>query len=82
MKVISISQLNHYVKTLLEQDRNIASVYIGGEISNFTNHYKSGHLYLSLKDDGGAIKAVMFSSAASRLRFAVSDGMQVRLADK
>ncbi len=77
MKVISISQLNHYVKTLLEQDRNIASVYIGGEISNFTNHYKSGHLYMSLKDENALVRAVMFRGAASKLTFTPENGMKV-----
>ena len=41
MQVISVGQLNRYVKTLLEGDARLAAVYIGGEISNFTNHYKS-----------------------------------------
>lgn len=75
--ILTVAQLNTYVKMKLEHDESLRDVYLRGEVSNFTNHYKSGHLYLSLKDDGGAIKAVMFSSAASRLRFAVSDGMQV-----
>jgi len=75
--ILTVAQLNTYVKMKLEHDESLRDVYLRGEVSNFTNHYKSGHLYLSLKDDGGAIKAVMFSSVASRLRFAVSDGMQV-----
>jgi len=75
--ILTVTQLNTYVKMKLEHDESLRDVYLRGEVSNFTNHYKSGHLYLSLKDDGGAIKAVMFSSVASRLRFAVSDGMQV-----
>ena len=41
MKVISVGQLNRYVKNMLERDDNLAAVYIGGEISNFTHHYKS-----------------------------------------
>ena len=57
MKVISVSQLNRYVKSILEGDANLAAVYIGGEISNFTNHYKSGHLYMSLKDEKVIVKA-------------------------
>ncbi len=77
MKVISISQLNRYVKNLLEQDRNVASVLIGGEISNFTNHYKSGHLYMSLKDENALVRAVMFRGAASKLTFTPENGMKV-----
>lgn len=77
MRVISISQLNRYVRSLLEGDANLASVYIGGEISNFTNHYKSGHLYMSLKDEGGLVKAVMFRAYASKLQFKPENGMKV-----
>ena len=76
-RVISVSQLNRYVKSLLDEDLALRQVLLSGEISNFTDHYRSGHLYFSLKDGGSAVKAVMFASAASRLRFKPADGMQV-----
>lgn len=76
-EVLTVSQLNFYVRSILDGDPNLRSVLLSGEISNFTNHYRSGHLYFSLKDDRCAVKAVMFASSARRLRFMPSDGMQV-----
>ena len=66
-----------YVKNLLESNQNLNDIYIAGEISNFTNHYKSGHLYMSLKDETGVIKAVMFRAYAQKLQFEPKDGMKV-----
>lgn len=75
-KALTVSQLNMYVKSLLESNDNLKNVMLVGEISNFKNH-SSGHLYLSLKDDTGLIRAVMFRSAAARLNFCPKDGMKV-----
>jgi exodeoxyribonuclease VII large subunit len=75
--VLSVSQLNTYIKSLFDGDENLSHVFISGEISNFTNHYKSGHFYLSLKDEKSVIRAVMFAREARRVRFLPQDGMKV-----
>ena len=75
--VISVKQLNSYVKSLLEADARLSTVYVSGEISNFKCHFASGHLYFSLKDDSAVVKAVMFRSAASKLAFTPENGMNV-----
>jgi exodeoxyribonuclease VII large subunit len=75
--VLTVTQLNTYAKSLLEGDNNLRHVFLRAEISNFTNHYRSGHLYMSLKDDASLIKAVMFRSSAQRLAFMPQDGMKV-----
>ena len=74
--LLSVSQLNDYLKMLLDGDRVLSNVYICGEISNF-KLYSSGHAYLTLKDAAGQLKAVMFRSYASRLAFRPEDGMRV-----
>ncbi|MBE6782768.1 MAG: exodeoxyribonuclease VII large subunit [Ruminococcaceae bacterium] len=74
---LTVTQVNTYIKSLIDEDINLRSVIISGEISNFKNHYRTGHFYLTLKDENSSIKAVMFSTANRRLRFMPEDGMQV-----
>ncbi len=74
---LTVSQVNFFIKSLIEGDGRLQSVLISGEISNFTDHYRSGHLYFSLKDEKSVLKAVMFSSSARRLKFHPKDGMKV-----
>lgn len=75
--VITVSALNVYVKALLEHDAVLTDIALRGEISNFTNHYKTGHFYFSLKDERCAVKAVMFRSYAQQLSFLPQNGMRV-----
>ena len=75
--VISVKQLNLYVRSLIEGDIRLANITVSGEISNFKNHYSSGHWYFTLKDNDAAIRCVMFRANASRVMFDVSDGLQV-----
>ncbi len=76
INAFSVTELNKYIKQLLDGDRTLSSVTVKGEISNFKCH-SSGHLYFSLKDSEGQIKAVMFRSDAMRLKFAPESGMRV-----
>lgn len=75
--VLTVSQVNFFIRSLLEGDGRLSDVWISGEISNFTDHYRSGHLYFSLKDGKSVLKAVMFAGAAKRLKFRPQDGMKI-----
>ncbi len=75
--ILKVSQINAYLKSVFDSDSNLKNIYVSGEISNFTNHYRTGHLYFTVKDESAAIKAVMFRSAAQRLRFLPENGMKV-----
>lgn len=72
----TVSQLNAYMKRVIDGQTALSDIWIKGEISNFKEHY-SGHLYITLKDDGGVLKAVMFKGAAMSLTFKPEDGMKV-----
>ena len=74
---MTVSQLNDYVKTLIDSSEVLSNVCIVGEISNFTNHYKTGHLYFTLKDEGALVKAVMFRTYTGKLRFVPENNMKV-----
>ncbi len=74
--VFSVTQVNEYLKMLLDGDRILSSIYVRGEISNF-KRYSSGHCYFTVKDENAQLKAVMFRSHAARLSFAPMDGMRV-----
>ena len=73
---LKISELNNYIKNLLDGDIFLNRVYLKGEISNFKNHTR-GHLYFTLKDETSRISAVMFQSSAVKLTFTPEDGMNV-----
>ena len=75
---LSVSQLNGYVRSLLQADSLLRGLCVRGEISGFKRHV-SGHLYFSLKDEGGLVRCVMFRQNAMRLPFAPRDGMRVLL---
>ncbi len=75
--VLTVSQVSFYIKSLLEGDSRLRDVLVSGEVSNFTDHYRSGHLYFSLKDEKSVLKAVMFAGSAKRLKFRPQDGMKV-----
>lgn len=75
---LSVSQLTQYLKRLLEADEVLGSVVVRGEISNFRQP-SSGHMYFTLKDEGAALKCVMFRGQNYRLRFVPHDGQAVDL---
>lgn len=74
---ISVSQLNFYMRSVIESDEILRSVLVRGEISNFSLYRKSGHMYFTLKDGQSSVKAVMFRSDAEKLNFIPEDGMNV-----
>lgn len=75
--ILTVSQINTYLKSIIDSDINLKNIYVSGEISNFTNHYRTGHFYFTLKDERSAVKAVMFRSAAQRISFEPENGMKV-----
>lgn len=75
-RIFDVSEVNDYIKTIMDGDGLLSGLTIRGEISNY-KVYPSGHHYFSLKDAGGAIRCVMFRGSASTLRFRPENGMKV-----
>lgn len=73
---LTVTELNEYIKDLLDCNPPLTEIYIKGEISNFKAH-SSGHYYFSLKDEQSALRCVMFRSAAYSLNFRPENGMKV-----
>lgn len=76
LKPVSVSQLNLYLKNLVQSDPHLKTVCVEGEISNLTLH-SSGHIYMTLKDDSSAIRAVMFRGYRASLKFIPKNGMKI-----
>lgn len=74
---LTVTQLNTYIKMLVDSDALLRKVFVVGEISNFVNHFKTGHCYFTIKDESSAIKAVMFAGNARTLKFRPENGMRV-----
>lgn len=75
-QILSITQLNEYIRNMMDTDPRLAQVAVRGEVSNY-KLYPSGHHYFTLKDEGGALKCVMFKGNAIRLRFRPENGMKL-----
>ena len=74
--VYSVSQVNQYLKDKMDGDELLSALFVRGEISNY-KAYPSGHHYFSLKDEGGAIRCVMFRREAAHLAFRPENGMKI-----
>ena len=72
----TVSQVNEYVKRLIEEEMLLQDIYVCGEISNFKKH-STGHFYFTLKDNSSEIRAVMFRSYAQRVKFNIENGLKV-----
>ena len=75
-EVLSVGQINEYIRSLMDRDQNLTGLAIRGEISNY-KVYPSGHHYFTLKDESGALKCVMFRGSAVGLKFHPENGMKV-----
>ncbi len=74
--ILTPTGVSQYIKTVLDRDRLLSNVMVGGELSNYKK-YPSGHHYFSLKDSEGALRCVMFRGEAGSIRFQPQNGMKV-----
>ena len=74
--VYSVSQVNVYIKNMFTQDFALNKILVRGEISNCKYH-TSGHIYFTLKDNGGVISGVMFAGNRKGLNFTLEEGQKV-----
>ncbi len=81
-RIITVSQLNEYIKAVIEGQPVLRSLFVKGEISNFTNHYKTGHFYFTLKDENSLVRCIMFKGFAEKLKFVPENGMKIILHGK
>ncbi len=77
-EAITVTKLNQYIKSKIDEDEYLNNILVKGEISNFKHHY-TGHMYFTLKDENSVIKCIMFKSYTSNLNFVPRDGMKVRI---
>ena len=77
ISALTVSQINTYLKSVIDGDARLQHIFVTGEISDFKNHFSSGHFYFTLKDQRSSLKAVMFRSNAQRVTFDVRNGMKV-----
>ncbi len=77
-KIYSVTELNKYIKKVLDQSTFLRDIYITGEVTNFKAHY-TGHLYFTLKDENSVIKCIMFKGNAQYVNFKLEDGMKVNI---
>ena len=75
-QVFTVSQINSYIRTKFETDSRLRSLSVKGELSNVKYH-SSGHIYFTLKDNDGALAAVMFRGSRAGLAFQMADGQKV-----
>lgn len=77
MNTLTVSQVNRYIKAILDEAQPLNRIYVSGEISNFKHYRQSGHMYFTLKDNSSQLKCVMFAGNNSSLKFTPEDGMSV-----